>query len=174
MARFITVDDFTGYYDLPTDAYSEVVLQGVIDEFEDKYLVQLLGAELYNLFIADYDAENPTANAFSEPRFEVIFEPFAIDDNCGILDSSGIVKMLLGFIWFEYARDSNVKQNIGGFYKNEQANGIEAPMNETKIYQVENKSINIYRIIQYYICLNPQNYDYDLFNGQIKDYNSEL
>jgi len=175
MGKFISVSDFKGPFDIPSDVYSEDVLQEYIDENEGRFLIDLLGADLFNLFLADYVAANPTANEPTEPRFKAIYDAFHLDDNCGIIKSIGIKKMLLGFLWFDFMRDNPIKANIGGFYKNEQANGTEALFSETRLYTIENKSIDTYRNIQYYLdCWNPERYDYNLFNGQLKYFNSNI
>ena len=101
MARFVTSSEFNNKFELSVGMYSDDKIQAYIDRYEESYLVQLLGVELYNLFIADLDVSNvPQAS-----RFVKIFNPFNEQVAFSLMMSKGIKDMLMGFIYFEYLKD---------------------------------------------------------------------
>jgi len=184
MSIFVQKTDFVGQYAIPTDKYTKLNLQQYIDKYEVLYLQNLLGCDLYELFKADYLLGPPP----TEPRFLQIWEPFCKDvttvgyglwyngydyydyEDCPKqLISQGMKEMLLGFIYWEFVGDMSVKVDIGGIYKNDQANGEPATFEESKLYKNYNESIDTYCAIQYYICWNPDSYDYSEYNGIKKD-----
>jgi len=63
----VTISDFeAGKYELSRGHYDNAKLQNYIDVFEKRYLIQLLGVELYNEFEADLAAGGGTP---TETRF---------------------------------------------------------------------------------------------------------
>ena len=171
MGKFIKLSDFTGYRSLPLDKKTEDIAAQYITDFENDYLICLLGADLYKEFLADYDSD--PADQPTEPRFTAIYGEILFDDStCGIVHSKGMKDMLVGFIYWEFMRDNPIKKNIGGLFRNTQANSTMAKTSESNIYKAYNESIDSYWAIQRYICLNPENYDYEEFNGQFKMKNS--
>jgi len=169
MGLYVNNTDFAGQDTVAKDKFSVTDLDLYIDDYEVCFLQELLGAELYTDFATDFAITGvmPTA-----PKFQAIWNAFAFDDGCHIQKSVGILKMLTLLIYFEYIRDSKVKNNIGGVNKNLQANSEEAAFHETNIYTNYNKAITTFKAIQWYICDNPNGYDYDKFNGQHKSLNA--
>jgi hypothetical protein len=184
MSIYVQIDDFVGQFKLPKDKYSIVDLQSYLDKYEVLYLQNLLGCEMYELFKTNYLLGPPP----TDPRFLDIWNPFCKDlslgGSCGYyngydfydeincpkqLISQGIKEMLLGFIYWEFVGDIGVKVDIGGIYKNEQANGSLATFEQSKLYKNYNQSNDTYCAIQYCICLNPNSYDYSKYNGIKKD-----
>ena len=66
---FLTPLDFTGKYELSQGMYNTGPLLEYIEKYEKRYLLDLLGAELYKLLALD--SLGPAAP--TEPRFLVIF-----------------------------------------------------------------------------------------------------
>ena len=175
MSVFVTIADFknVGNYKIPTDKFTTEALQYYIDFFYFKYLINLLGADFYKSFLADYTDANPTANKFTEDKYKAIYNPILEDDNCEIVESEGIKIMLCKFIYYEYSRDNDVKQNIGGNHTNKQSNSDNVENQTTNLNTVYNQAIDSYNAIQYYIdCFNPEKYNYSDFNGVQKLHNS--
>lgn len=170
MGTFITTLDFIGEKTVATDKFTEEQLDNYINSEEVSILNLLLGVELYNEFLADYNA--PTEKEPTSDKFKVIFKPFKFDKDCKILISDGIKDMLVGFIYYSFIRDSKNKKNIGGTNKNKQANSESLPFVETNINRVYNDAVATYKFIQYYICWNPEGYDYKKYNGQKKAFNN--
>lgn len=174
MALFITVDDFVGEIAIPKDKFTDGKLQDYLDRFEKNLLINLLGAELYKAFIKDYTDANPDANKFTEARYQAIFDEIILDENdCRLIHSEGMKAMLLYLIYFYYIREINYTLSLGGAASNNQVDGTQAPFQVTNINDIYNKGVTTWNWIQYYIdCYNPENYDYNNFNGRVKNYNS--
>lgn len=163
MARFVISSDFIQKFELSTGMYSNPKIDEYIDRYEDQYLIQLLGVELYNLFIADLDSNNiPQSD-----RFKKIFDPFNEQIGFSLMMSRGIKDMLIGFIYFEYLKDLITKTtNVGVTKPQEQNSKIITA--HTTIYGRYNESIRTYNAIQEYILLSMN--DYNEFKGVQKLY----
>jgi len=169
MGLYVNNTDFQGQDVVAKDKYSISDLDIYIDKYEVEFLRELLGAELYTDFAVDFAITGvmPTA-----PKFQEIWFPFAKDDSCNLITSDGILKMLTLLIYFEYIRDSKVKNNIGGVNINKQVNSEQAFFHETNIYTNYNDAIRTFKAIQWIICDNPNNYDWQKYNGQHKSVNA--
>lgn len=172
MSIFVQPADFSeGRTKLAINEYNTEALQSYIDEHEIPILQQLLGVDLYNLFIADYNAV--PANEFSEARFIAIYNPFALDTDCSVIQSIGIKEMLKHIIFFYYERDNPNKQTSAGAVRQKNDNSTPLTGVQIGLPQVYNTGISTYHAIQYYIKqYNPENYDYSEFNGIFKDFAS--
>ena len=169
MGLYVNSNDFEGQDTVAKDKFSVSDLDKYIDQYEVEFLQELLGAELYSDFATDFAITGvmPTA-----PKFQEIWNPFAKDVDCNLIRSEGILKVLTLLINFEFIRDSKIKANIGGVNTNNQANSEPASFHETNIYTNYNSAISSYRAIQWIICDNPNDYDWDKFNGQHKGSNA--
>tara|TARA_R110001606_G_scaffold91591_3_gene204249 strand:+ start:1640 stop:2140 length:501 start_codon:yes stop_codon:yes gene_type:complete len=141
--------DFRGEYNISKNCYDQ--LDFFIEKYENYYLVRLLGAELYTLFIADLTVTNPQIPQTS--RFLNIFNLFNIDDNNCIVISEGIREMLVQLIYFHYVRESQVINTAGGTVSNSVELGLNASF-MGNIVQVYNQGVNNSHSIQWYICDN--------------------
>jgi hypothetical protein len=160
---FVTVGDFKiGKYELSSGIYSAPRIQSYIDKYERRYLTHLLGVDLYNEFAADVllGLGLPT-----EPRFVVIYELLTLDLPWCILDSDGMKEMLTGFIYYEYTKDEIVQMTPNGNVRPVGQNSEVAGSLYTQIYNRYNEGVRSYKAIQMYIWKNPEDYDYDSFNG---------
>jgi hypothetical protein len=164
----ITPEDFeSAPICIATNKHTEDGLQEYIDKFEVDYLQDLLGCELYDLFVADLLNGVPQTQIYID-----IYEPFCKDDNCGRWRSEGIVKMVEKFIFWKYTRDQKVKNTNTGNIVNSNEVSREAEFSESRIYTVYNEGICSYDAIQWYICDNLT--DYPTFKGIIKKKTSWL
>jgi hypothetical protein len=158
----VQVTDFTGKYELHTGMYAQGNIQAYIDKYEVRYLRQLLGVELCNDFIADLDNQNIPRSA----NFLDIYNPFAYDsgynfylfnglyEGTGQLLSDGIKEMLLGFIYFEYAKDLVNQMTPFGNVKPKSENSDVANTLFSMMYARYNEAITTYRAIQHYVMMN--------------------
>lgn len=150
---------------------SEEKLKGYIQQYEKKYLIQMLGVELSKLFIADLVDQIPV-----DPIYLEIYNPIEKDLTTGnlsysswcgcqndILCTRGMKFMMLGFIFFEYMRDQPFSKDLTGVNRGDSENSREVFPTEWGLYQYYNESISDYQQTQYYIKLNEE--DYPLFNG---------
>ena len=165
MSIFIQITDLKAQTQVAKDIFTVSPLQSYIDKFEVRYLQELLGCDMYEEFKTDFliDGTKPT-----DPKFTAIWEAFCKDSGCNIYRSEGIKEMLSLFIYWEWLRDQQTKNNISGPQENVQANSNTAPFDATNIYTNYNESLETYRAIQWLICDNPNNYDYSNYNGQDK------
>ena len=159
----LTTDDFTDKYELSTGMYDTMKLQSYIQKYEERYLVHLLGASLYNDFISDLDNNVPRSIDFQN-----IFNPFNEDltsyvgvyglyeSGYGnrILESEGIIELLKGFIYFEYAKDLMNQQTPYGNVKQRAENSVVVDSPHSLIYGRYNEAIKTYRAIQEYIRIH--------------------
>ena len=170
MSYFVQSSDFSdGGLRIPTTQYSVKVLQAFIDTEEPRILKQLLGCALYEDFITNWVGD-PTED-FADARFKVIYDPFCIDDDCGILESEGIKKMLMYFIYYKYTAETPTTPRINGFAKESNDNSESSSAMGAATFTKYNAGVDSYASIQRYMDeLNPENYDYIEFNGQPKKY----
>lgn len=146
---FVSISDFTGKFQLHTGMYDQAKLQDYITRYEERYLVQLLGKKLYEQFVSAMN-EFPLS-----PNYTKIVNPFIEEINLGeVIISNGIKDMLLGFIYFEYAKDLiNQMTPFGNVAPMSENSTVVTPL-YSMIYNRYNESIKTYRAIQKYIVYN--------------------
>lgn len=145
MGILITKSDFVGKYELAksiNDGIDTVLLQ-----YEEIYLIDLLGFELAQLFISDLVNHIPVTD-----RFLTIFNQL----NDEYVRSRGVKQMMLGLIYFEYQRvNQNKSTNVGQVVNNTEVSSRASNVNW---FQKYNESINDFRNIQRYIVKNKDVY----------------
>lgn len=173
---FNTFADFnTGKYKIAQDNFSQATLTAYITKFEKRYLQDLMGIELYNLFVADLVANIPQTQ-----RFEDIYNEFAEDDDGlvsglsgmassgnKIVRSEGIKEMLKGFIFFEYNRDLPVKNTMTGNVQEDNENSKVLTSLKAGITEKYNEAIATYKAIQW--KLEDESATYPEYNGVCKE-----
>lgn len=164
---FLTPSDFTGKYELSQGMYNTPKMLDYIEKYEKRYLLDLLGAELYKLL--ELDSIGPAAP--TEPRFLEIFNPLMFDYGVNIYESNGFLEMLKGFIYFEFLRDTISQATINGNVRPLGENSAENSTIYSTMWIRYNEGVKTYQAIQKYIFLNPENYDYGTFNGKHKQLN---
>ena len=152
MSNIIQIADFAGtQYSLPEQKY--ISYQNYLDKYEKRFLVNLLGADLYDLFIADLVSGVPQTQ-----RFIDIYDAFAIDDNNSVRYSEGMKVAALQYVYFYAVRDLSVKKTNTGvvFNNNEVSTG---PFySGYNIVEAYNEAIKNAKEIQWYICDNDDVY----------------
>ena len=162
MGLFVTINDFTGKFALSTGMYANTNIQSYIDRYEDIYLTELLGVKLYDLFIADLVSNVPVTAKYTK-----IFNAFKEELDIRLIISKGMKDMLVGFIYFEYMKDSITQTTPIGVVKQSTENSTPISAH-TPIYLRYNESVKNYRAIQDYIMQNLSTYP--LFRGYTKQY----
>jgi len=168
---FLIPSDFTGEYQLGGNALQTANFQIYINKLEKKYLTDLLGVELYNLFIDDLDVNFDP----QDPIYQAIYEEIAEDEDAGTgcqHRSLGMIEMLKGFIYYHWLRDQFTTKTISGAVKNEFSNSQPATMSQTNMEEKYNESVSMYQTIQWYIQENKT--DYPTYNGMEKEFISWL
>ena len=169
---FISTSDFTnGLYHIPqSKGLCNTALEDYIMRYELEMLQDLLGCELTNLFLADYNA---VAGIFNTPAYQTLYDRISEDlpksydgenDNT-LLRNNGMKDMLVGFIFFYYMRDFvNNRTLIGN--TNPDSSISETISSVTfGLTNFYNNSIKSYKVIQEYINLHDDVVEYATYNG---------
>lgn len=160
MANILNISDFSsGINIIRHNGYQDTTLQWYIDKYERKYLIDLLGVTLYDLFVADISGGVPTT-----PIYTDIFEPIATviqDEN---LVNRGMLEMLKGLVYFHYVRDDMFKQTPTGAKSVKSDNSTSVTLTSMNIQERFNDSVDDYKVIQEYIRENSV--DYPTFLGK--------
>lgn len=149
MGILISSSDFVGKYAIPQDSFSD--LDGFISEYEESYLIDLLGFDFYTAFSANLVNGVPQAANYLK-----IYNKLYVDQNCIMIRSEGMKKMLLGFLFWEYMRQVRFKATTQGFVVN--AADTSKPTPEGPLYKYYNDAVSTGRAIQHYICTNPNEF----------------
>lgn len=152
--------DFINEYKIGKNCFNEQELEAYIVTYEKFYLLRMLGAELYDLFIADLTATTPQVP--QTQRFIDIFDPFEIDDHGCIDISEGIKIMLIQFIYFHYLRDGHKFSTTIGIVQPDPSIASQTPI--FNLIEMFNKGVINYCEIQDFILDNSD--DYPEENGQ--------
>ncbi len=157
----ITYEDFKkGKYELHAGMYEQPKINAYIDKYEKRYLIKLLGVELYNLFVADL-----VANVPQDAKYLKLYNPFEYDNfNCYIVISEGMVEMIKGFVYFLYLKDQTNQVAVSGNVQPIGENSLNVSTLNSMIYTRYNESVTTYKAIQRYICDNSS--DYLKYNGE--------
>jgi hypothetical protein len=160
MGLLIVKSDFVGKFELAKSINDKI--DSYIAKYEENYLRDLLGSELFTLFKNDVIDNEPQSE-----EYLTIFNPINININDVEVRSEGLKDMLLGFIYFDYERDNRYKTSNIGQTKNNPDSGS----NEFDLFHLNsryNDSIKTYQNIQYYICANKS--IYPTYKGLEKSY----
>jgi len=160
-------EDYVGRFAISQNKYTTPKLEGFITDYEKFYLIDLLGPELYELFIADLAA--PVIGEPTDQRFKNIYDPIYLEkNNCFNYRriSRGIPEMLKQFIFFEFTRKQNPKNTITGNVTNINENSKPAKNSASYMNPNYNEGVLSYRTIQEFILANKV--DYPEFDGTEK------
>lgn len=148
----VSIGDFTGKYELHTGIYDQGKITAYIAKYEPRYMRELLGAQMYTDFVSDLDQQT---NEPKSPNFQTLYNPFAVDVNLyRILESEGIKEMLLGFIYFEYTKDtSNTMTPFGNTVSRSELSKLATSL-QSLMYNRYNESVRTFMAIREYILLN--------------------
>lgn len=150
--------DFKGEYSIPQDSFTE--LQQYIDKYEKEYLVDLLGIELYKLFIADLTGATPQTP--QTVIYQTIFNEILEKINSVDVHSEGIKKMLVQFVYFHYMRELQYsKTKSGGVINQSENSAKDFSFNMVKVF---NDGCGNAEAIQFYILVKLT--DYPTFYGR--------
>lgn len=166
MGFYVNSTDFVGKFEIHQGMYDTSNINAYIQKYELRYLVEMLGVELYNLYYADANT-NPNKIP-ADPLFLYIYNPFQYQNGMEywtLLYSYGIKEMLLGFIYFEFMKDFITASTLAGVVTQKSENSEGAI---TTIYGKYNDAVKTYRAIQTYILYNSGSYP--KFRGQAKQY----
>jgi hypothetical protein len=161
MGLLIIDDDFTGKWKLTLGNNDDV--DSYIETYEEKFLIELLGKELFDLFEAQV-----TDRVVADGIYKTIYNPFVVKISGCTVTSEGMKKMLLGLLYFEYVRDNRVKQSMNGAV--EQQTEVSTPSDNSFLHLRRNEALRTYAAIQSYVYNDSANYP--SFDGLIKNKSS--
>ena len=173
----VSIQDFTGKYQVSTGMYDQAKLQDYINRYEPRYLKELFGITFYNEFQSDL-----LNNVPQSPNFLVLFNPLSEDmgynfyyfngiyEGVNQLDSEGIKEMLKGFIYFEYVKDLSNQITPIGLVKPDNENSTVANTLFSMMYTRYNEAIRSYNSIRDFIRYTTapptgQIVDFSIING---------
>lgn len=154
----LSIQDFTGKYQVSHGMYDQAKLQDYINRYEPRYLKELFGVTLYNDFQSDLSSNVPQSpnflilfNALSEDMGYNFYYFNGIYEGVNQIDSEGIKEMLKGFIYFEYVKDLSNQITPIGLTKPENENSTVANTLFSMMYTRYNEAIRSYNSIRDYI-----------------------
>lgn len=160
--------DFVGEYSVSQSCYDS--LNNYIEKYEKDFLIKLLGAELYGLFIADLDNSIPQVPQTT--RFIDLYNSFDIDDSNCVRTSEGLKKSIVQYVYFYYTRNINFSPTDSGIMRTVSEVSQILPYNGFNLVESYNQSIKNYKEIQWYICDKPTIYPEE--NTQKLEYTSGI
>jgi hypothetical protein len=155
----VQVGHFTGKYAL-SKAFNDGQLRivQIIEANEFRYLNELFGVELYEIFLDNY---------LDEDRFIKLMNPFSFERHGKTFTCRGITQMLLGFIYAHYRSEmQGVNTSVGQTVPNPEASELK---NDLNVLSFWNESIRDFNLISYYMQKNKD--VYPEFKGCYKLYN---
>ena len=103
----LTVDDFTGFFELAQSTANIPLLQSYIDRYERDYIHRLLGVELGELYIADLTAPSAPYTTLTNAFYE--------QDDCDVIWSSlGMKDFLKAAVFYHYVFQEQVQHSQSG------------------------------------------------------------
>ena len=165
---------------------SEEQLQGYIERYEKKYINQLLGVDLANLFITDLVDQVPQQDIYLA-IYNPIEKDLTNDENSQVyysslcncsnkqIETNGMKSLLMGLIFFQYMRDQPYSRENTGVSRKVAENSVNSSFYQWGIADHYNESVKDYQETQYYILLEQsENNTYQEFNGVKKNFTSTL
>ena len=174
MGLLITKDDFTGVNAISKSISSNI--DAYIAEWEERYLVELLGASLFKLFKADVNGTTKIPNTLIYQNiYNAIAEDYSIlylgcDSN--IIISRGMKEMLVAFIWYQFIVGEKYRSTNTGIVVDSNEVSRNNDFTEGNVFVKYNTAVKDYNSIQQYIIINSV--DYPLYNGLNKSLMSRL
>lgn len=148
-ARFIDIDNFTGFYEINESYYDSVIVADV----EEQILRDLLGNTLYSAFIADLTDNEPKTQKW------INFKDGEDYTDTILIHYKGISEMLVAFAFSALVIDVN-NSNSTGFTKNLNQNSrvynsYEREQLSNKAY---NKGVNFYVQCEKFLSNYPDDF----------------
>jgi hypothetical protein len=166
MGILISASDFIGENKIATDVFTDAELDNFITLYESKLLYELLGIELYILFIADLIGGVPQT-----AKYVTIYDAFVKEIDNEMITSDGMKVMLVKWVFFHYVRTQPQTNTIQGNTQSEGTINMPSAMSYTSLVIDYNKMILTFKAIQTYIE-SVKDADYPTFKGVYKNYMS--
>ena len=161
MGILITKLDFVGKYNLAKNINDNI--DAIIDNYEEQYLIDMLGFDLYELFKLDLVNKIPQAAIYLD-----IYNKFTVNIDNIVISSKGMKDMLLNLIFFEYSRFNKIKNTTSGQVVNQVE--VSVPASNVPLFTYYNNGVKSYKAIQSFVY--NDNVNYPLFEGINKKYSA--
>ena len=156
----VTNASFIDKYKLTLTDFNATELTAYIDRYETITLIELLGKELYDLYLAGLTG--------GDPIYEFLRDPFTVQLDSGqILNSRGVDDIILGVVYFYWSRDIETQRTSNGSVQKKGENSEVASQFKANLQSRWNEAIKTYQDIQCYILDNSD--VYPTFEGYTKE-----
>jgi hypothetical protein len=147
MASITTPNDYTGQYVITNSTLRQAKIQACIDSVESEILCQLFGVDFKDIVLDGVDN--------LDPIYEMLFNPFTVQDSCNrILISKGVKEMLQGFVYFKWYSFHQTTETINGIRNKESENSSQTSSVQSSTELRYNEAVRTYKAIQAYILDN--------------------
>lgn len=145
MANILTIDDFDGQFEMPSNSYTDAQIDMYIADVQEEQLTDLLGYDLYNEFMTALDAT-------PDVKWTNLRDGDTYQDGEYLRKFKGIKEMLKYFTYFEYMRSLRIEARETGFRLPDGTNSDEAGnLGTVRLKRMYNKGIAIYQDAYFYI-----------------------
>ena len=145
MANILTIDDFDGQFEMPSNSYTDGQIDMYIEDVQEEQLTDLLGYDLYNEFMTALDAT-------PDVKWTNLRDGDTYQDGEYLRKFKGIKEMLKYFTYFEYMRSLRIEARETGFRLPDGTNSDEAGnLGTVRLKRMYNKGIAIYQDAYFYI-----------------------
>lgn len=166
MGLLVNKTDFVGKYSLAKS--NTDFIDDYIQLYEEKYLIELFGLELFLFFKADINVGTKKPNT---AIYLTLYNPLVFKYSNRLFNSFGIKNLLLAFIFFHYVRENRAKQTQNGTVSNQTEVSDPMPSNDY-IYLRYNEAVEAFWAIQAYCEVtkegDPLELSYPTFDGICK------
>lgn len=160
MGLLVEVSDFEdGRYGIALNNFEEADLEKYIENYEELFLIDLLGKALFDLFKDDLTNQIPVT-----PIYLSIYDPIIYDDEPKVITSLGMKKMILGVIYFYFERERYIKNTSSGAALSRSETSRNVGVDFSTFNNRWNDSIATAEVIIKYI--EDHIADYPTFNGR--------
>lgn len=157
MPILLSIDDFTGYHTLALNDSDETLLQAYITRDEKLAIVELLGVELGEAFIAGIGAGSPDA------KWTAIRDEFyEHDTDCNRMrHSRGIKEWLKAYVYYQFVFKTHDRHTQHGVAigQSETSYVVTASNAARNAERRWNEALDTVEAIQWYVQENEDDYD---------------
>ncbi len=174
--NIVLTSDFKGYWNVSENKFGIDDFELYVQMYQVQILKDLLGCELYDLFIADLlpDADNrdvPQTPIYLDIYNEICSENLtSLCCSCTSHSSYGMIDLLKSMIRYYWLRDQKYKQTVSGTAVMDSENSVIIKSLHYNLTNNINRGIKSYQSIQCYIGDNKTNYE--TYEGIKKEYSS--
>ena len=152
----VTTSDFIDKFKLTLTDFNTNELSSYIERYETITLIELMGKELFDLYVIGF--------GLNEPIYVKLHNSFIEQSDCGeVLNSRGLKDLILGTVYFYYSRDILTQRSENGSVAKKGENSSNVTQIQSNVQSRWDEAVDTYCAIQSYII---ENHDvYPTFRG---------